>query len=77
MTRSITRGKNLLFVPEGGVEIPEVRDSDYSVTLVLRVGTTATTGMHWHEKKTGMKEIHMPFAPIWWRDSIAVRPANL
>lgn len=54
MPRTITRNTGALLVPEGGVEIPEVRDSAYSVTLVLCVGFKGTNGFHWHERKTGM-----------------------
>lgn len=56
MRRSIIRDKHALLIDEGGVEIPEIRDDHYSVNLLLRVGTTATTGLHWHEKKTGERQ---------------------
>lgn len=59
MPRTITKERNSLLIDEGGVEIPEVRDGNYSVTLLLRVGTTTTTGLHWHERKTG-KQVPIP-----------------
>ena len=40
-------------IKRGGVEFPEIRDSDCSVTLIMSPGTTHTTGLHWHEQKTG------------------------
>lgn len=38
---------------KGGVQIPETRDSDQSVVLVMKTGLTQTTGLHWHERKDG------------------------
>lgn len=54
MPRTITKNTGALLIPEGGVEIPEVRDSTFSVTLVLRAGFKGTNGLHWHGRKTGM-----------------------
>jgi hypothetical protein len=40
-------------VEQGGVEFPEERDENRSVTFILRPGTTRGPGPHWHEIKTG------------------------
>ena len=38
---------------KGGIVIPEIRDSDNSVIIVMKVGLKHTTGLHWHERKDG------------------------
>ena len=58
MRRTITKQQNILLakldgVEKGGVEIPVVKDADRSVILVFKPGATETTGLHWHEQKTG------------------------
>jgi hypothetical protein len=54
MPQTVTRDTNRLALDEGVIEIPYDKDSAYSVTFTFFKGTTATTGLHWHENKTGM-----------------------
>jgi hypothetical protein len=53
MPRTNLAHKTDLLIDEGGVLIPGTKDADHSVTLVFRKGVKASTGLHWHEEKTG------------------------
>jgi hypothetical protein len=67
MPRTITRHESSLFLDEGGVEFADVRASKPRSTVVFRVGTTASTGLHWHQDKTGrIDRVHQ-----WTLDTIS------
>ncbi|KAI0549145.1 hypothetical protein F4679DRAFT_547695 [Xylaria curta] len=38
-------------IERGGIEVPETRDTDRSVTIIIKPGARYTTGLHWHERK--------------------------
>lgn len=61
MPRTVTRETNSLVIDEGSIEIPYDKDGDYSVTITFNKGATASTGLHWHEKKTGKAKQSGPF----------------
>ncbi|KAI3317724.1 hypothetical protein HD806DRAFT_360076 [Xylariaceae sp. AK1471] len=72
MSRTILRNRRTLLIDEGGIEISETRDSDRAVTLILKKGTTATTGLHWHELKTENLQILQGHARVTIGDTTAV-----
>lgn len=54
MPRTITRNAPSLFVDTlGGVEFPQPRESKPESTVIFNIGTKQSTGLHWHEDKTG------------------------
>ena len=62
--------------PAGAMLISQPRDAQKSVTLVMHHGTSATTGLHWHEEKTEYLQILQGRARVRVGDDIAIFTAD-
>ncbi|KAM0246834.1 hypothetical protein ACHAP5_004456 [Fusarium lateritium] len=65
MTRSITRDKEKLFLPPGGLDFGSKEHKSGVVHIYLKAGeNTPGTGLHWHETHTEYLEIVQGFALV-------------
>lgn len=58
--------------PAGSMAIPSLRDPHLSVLLTFHPGTTATTGLHWHESHTEYLSIISGRARVRLGTSVAI-----
>lgn len=53
--RTITRNDPAVMLDEGGVQFPspDLQEEHPVSIIMMRVGSTTKTGLHWHEAYTG------------------------